>query len=305
MASTRRRPPSPGVRPSPRTEPPRTRPKVAVIGGSRAGQNLVLAIARRGSPVVFIEPDLAHGQAAMQQMADHVDTLYKRGVIEDSERPRILERVRFGPGWDRLNGVAAGVVATDGTARPTVMRQAAGAIGIGQALGVLVDSPAEIDPLLASVPGVSWVPIRAVLSDFDASVFEVLGHPKTSNEARHRLASELDGAGLCAIPAPGAAGTLVDRMLMLMLNEACALLSEGKAGVQTVDRVFRLGTIHNLGPLQYADLVGIDRMAALGRRLVEETGDPRFAPAKLLQAYVDAGHLGHRSGRGFYRYATS
>jgi 3-hydroxybutyryl-CoA dehydrogenase len=97
-------------------------------------------------------------------------------------------------------------------------------------------------------------------------------------------------------------GFVANRILMPMINEAIYSLYEGVAGVEEIDTVMRLGMSHPMGPLHLADFIGLDVCLAILRVLHEGFGNPKYAPCPLLINMVEAGHLGVKSGAGFYEY---
>jgi 3-hydroxybutyryl-CoA dehydrogenase len=99
-----------------------------------------------------------------------------------------------------------------------------------------------------------------------------------------------------------APGFVSNRVLMPLLNEAMYAIMEGVATPEAVDEVFKLGMNHPMGPLTLADFIGLDVCLDIMRVLQEELGDPKYRPCPLLIKMVDAGWLGKKSGRGFYKY---
>ncbi len=100
-----------------------------------------------------------------------------------------------------------------------------------------------------------------------------------------------------------APGFVSNRVLMPLLNEAMYAVMEGVATAEAVDEVFKLGMAHPMGPLTLADFIGLDVCLDIMRVMQEGLGDPKYRPCPLLIKMVDAGWLGHKSGRGFYRYS--
>lgn len=97
-------------------------------------------------------------------------------------------------------------------------------------------------------------------------------------------------------------GFVANRILMPMINEAIYTLYEGVSGVEEIDTVMKLGMAHPMGPLQLADFIGLDVCLSILRVLLDGFGNPKYAPCPLLVNMVEAGHLGIKSGNGFYQY---
>ena len=97
-------------------------------------------------------------------------------------------------------------------------------------------------------------------------------------------------------------GFVSNRVLMPLINEAAFTVMEGVATAEAVDQVFQLGMAHPMGPLTLADFIGLDVCVDILRVLHQGLGDPKYRPCPLLVRMVDAGWLGQKSGRGFYRY---
>ncbi len=97
-------------------------------------------------------------------------------------------------------------------------------------------------------------------------------------------------------------GFISNRILMPMINEAIYSLFEGVAGVKEIDTVMKLGMAHPMGPLQLADFIGLDVCLSILKVLHQGFGNPKYAPCPLLVNMVEAGHLGVKSGSGFYSW---
>ncbi|MEW6531547.1 MAG: 3-hydroxybutyryl-CoA dehydrogenase [Thermodesulfobacteriota bacterium] len=114
-----------------------------------------------------------------------------------------------------------------------------------------------------------------------------------------QLAEKMGKTGIEVQEAPG---FVVNRILVPMIIEAIFVLQEGLATPEEIDTGMRLGANHPMGPLALADLVGLDTLLNVQQNLYEEFADPKYRPPALLRKMVRAGHLGRKSGKGFYNY---
>jgi 3-hydroxybutyryl-CoA dehydrogenase len=131
---------------------------------------------------------------------------------------------------------------------------------------------------------------------------EVIRGLATSDEtfaAVRELATKLEKTPVEVNDAPG---FVSNRVLMPLLNEAMYAVMEGVATAEAVDEVFKLGMAHPMGPLTLADFIGLDVCLDIMRVMQAGLGDPKYRPCPLLIKMVDAGWLGRKSGRGFYKY---
>src|SRR5690606_30241086 len=131
------------------------------------------------------------------------------------------------------------------------------------------------------------------------ALVEVVRALRSSDETVEQARAFVEGIGKTPIVCADKPGFIVNRLLVPYINDAVHALSEGVATVEEIDAAMRLGANMPIGPLQLADLVGLDVGLAAGKALFEEFGDPKFRPAPLMKQMVRAGKLGRKSGEGF------
>lgn len=131
---------------------------------------------------------------------------------------------------------------------------------------------------------------------------EVVVTDKTSNETIENILSFLQKVGKFSVVLADSPGFIVNRILFPMINEAISVLEEGICDAAKIDKCMKLGAHHPLGPLELADLIGLDVCLNILKTLFNVTGNPKYQPAQLLIKFVDEGNLGKKSGSGFYKY---
>jgi 3-hydroxybutyryl-CoA dehydrogenase len=131
---------------------------------------------------------------------------------------------------------------------------------------------------------------------------ELVRGVQTSDATYEAVRGLSERMGKTVITSKDHPGFIVNRMLIPFLNEACFALQEGLSTPEDIDAGARLGLNHPMGPLELADLIGLDTCLAIAEVLHRELGDDKYRPCPLLRQYVAAGWLGKKVGRGFYEY---
>jgi 3-hydroxybutyryl-CoA dehydrogenase len=194
-------------------------------------------------------------------------------IVEDIETKRAL--------FKRLDGILpADAILTSNTSSISITVLAAATKRPEQVLGMHFMNPVPLMKLVELIRG------------------------QATNDASMAVARELcERLGKTAVEAADYPGFIANRVLMPMINEAAFAVMEGVGTPEAIDTVMKLGMNHPMGPLTLADFIGLDVCVAILDVLRDGLGDPKYRACPLLRRMVAAGHLGRKTGRGFYSYA--
>ena len=271
---------------------------VLVVGAGQMGAGIAQVVAASGRRVSLHDAAPGAVDRGLEGMRRSLAKLAEKGGPDPDE---VLSRV------DAVGGIVPAdlmieAVVEDGAVKKEIFRAADG--GFGES-AILASNTSSIP--ITSLAAVTSRPDRVIGMHFFNPVpvlklVEVIRAVQTSDETAAAIVALAEDLGKVPAQANDFPGFVSNRILMPFVNEAAYALMEGVAQAEAIDTIAKLGFAHPMGPLALADLIGLDTCVAIMDVLHEGLGDPKYAPCPLLRQYVAAGHLGRKSGRGFYEY---
>uniref|UniRef100_A0A832I6L6 3-hydroxybutyryl-CoA dehydrogenase n=1 Tax=Eiseniibacteriota bacterium TaxID=2212470 RepID=A0A832I6L6_UNCEI len=275
-----------------------------IVGGGQMGKSIAEKVASSGIDVIVLEASPARAAEARAELERSLDHELEKWGITASEKKAILGRVRFTAEVADLAAADLVIEAVneDLDLKKDVMRRL-GAVCAPDRVFVTNTSTLSITEIGAA----SGRPDRVVGMHFmypvtRSPIVEVVRGSETSDatfQTGLAVAKLLDKEVIEVFEYPG---YVVTRAIIPFLNEAVHLVMEGVASAEDVDKALRLGYEFRMGPLEYVDRVGLDKVLGWMEHLWRELGDFKYRPCPLLRKMVRAGWLGRKSGRGFFRW---
>ncbi|MGC2637204.1 MAG: 3-hydroxybutyryl-CoA dehydrogenase [Acidobacteriaceae bacterium] len=277
---------------------------VGVVGAGTMGNGIAHVFARSGFRVRLCEVEQRFLDRGLETIRVNLEREAKKGKITPGDVDDALARIEGT--LDREELADADFIVEAATERYEVKRE----------IFRDLDRVARPDVILASntssisvtkLAAQTGRPDRVIGMHFFNPVpvmklVEVIRGLATTQVTFDTVKTLAEKLGKTPVEVNDAPGFVSNRVLMPLLNEAMYAVMEGVATPEAVDEVFKLGMAHPMGPLTLADFIGLDVCLDIMRVLHDGLGDPKYRPCPLLIRMVDAGWLGKKSGRGFYRY---
>ena len=277
---------------------------IAVIGAGQMGNGIAHVAALSGYPVMMIDVADAALDKGRATIAGNMERQVKKGTLDTAARDAALSRITTSTQLDA--GASARVIIEAATERVDLKFKifedldrlaAPGAILATNTSSISITSIAARTKRPEAVIGMHFMNPVPVMQ-----LVEVIRGLATSDETTAEVTALAKAMGKTPVEVNDAPGFVANRVLMPMINEAVYCLMEGVGTPEAIDTVMKLGMNHPMGPLALADLIGLDTCLSIMEVLHHGIGDDKYRPCPLLRKYVDAGWLGRKSGRGFYRY---
>ncbi|HEX7182923.1 MAG TPA: 3-hydroxybutyryl-CoA dehydrogenase [Thermoanaerobaculia bacterium] len=278
--------------------------RIGVVGAGTMGHGIAQVAAQSGYDVVLVDVVPQALERGVTQVGKSLEKLVGKGKLSAEDREKALARLRP---EQRLEALAEADLVVEAVVERLEVKQSVLAeldrICPPQAILATNTSSISITRLAAATSR----PDKVIGMHFMNPVplmqlVEVIRGLATSQETYDAVEAASRAMGKTPVEVHDAPGFVSNRVLMPMINEAVFCLYEGVGKAEAIDEVMKLGMNHPMGPLALADLIGLDVCLDILRVLHEGFGDPKYRPCPLLVKMVDAGHLGRKSGRGFYEY---
>lgn len=278
---------------------------IGVIGAGTMGQSIAEMLAVKGMDVHLVERTPERLQHAMNMLEASLDRQMERWAITAAEKKLTLNRIHMETSLHHLAHceLVIETISEDLDGKKDVIRQLD---GILSQKAVVASNTSTLS--LTELAGASRYPERIIGMHFvyptsRIDVVEIIRGLQTSDETFDRTKAFVEESiakkGVMVYESPGFVTT---RLICLLINESLHLLEEGVASPEDVDTAMRDGYQFEHGPLEMADRFGLDSVLAALERMFREFGELKYRPSFLLKKKVRAGHLGVKSGIGFFKY---
>jgi 3-hydroxybutyryl-CoA dehydrogenase len=278
--------------------------KVGVLGAGLMGHGIAQVTAAAGYDVVLREVDDATLQKGLGKIDKQLAKAVEKGKSSQEDADAVRGRIQGTTDYGDLADCDLVIEAiTEDLGRKLEMWKEVDAVVKPEAVfATNTSSLAVIDQAAATTRPAQFVGLHYFNPAQVMKLVEVVRAVTTSDEAFETAHGFAQAQGKLAIPTKDKAGFIVNRLLVPYMLDAMRAYEEGVGSVDEIDEAMKAGAAHPMGPLTLADFIGLDVCLAILNVLHEGIGDPKYRPCPLLRRMVAAGHLGRKSGQGFYTY---
>jgi len=280
---------------------------VGIIGAGTMGNGIAQVCAAAGLKVTMIDISDAAVAKGMATVTGSLERLVNKQKMTDADRQAALARITATTDNSKLAN--CDLVIEAATEREDLK------------IKILKDLCATLSPRAIIATNTSSISITKLAAATDRpdrfigmhffnpvplmALLELIRGLQTSDDTHAKAEEFAKRVGKVPITAKNSPGFAVNRILCPMINEAIFALQEGIATAEDIDAGMKLGCNHPIGPLALADMIGLDTMLSVMEVFYDGFNDPKYRAAPLLKEMVAAGHLGRKTGRGFYNYGKS
>jgi 3-hydroxybutyryl-CoA dehydrogenase len=278
--------------------------QIGIVGAGTMGNGIAQVCAAAGLPVVMTDISDAALTRGMSVVSNSLERLVNKQKMTDADRQAALARITTSTDTARFS--TCDLVIEAATENEDLK------------VKILKDLCTKLQPRALLATNTSSISITKLAAATDRpdrfiglhffnpvplmALLELIRGLQTSDDTHAKAEAFSKRIGKVSITAKNSPGFAVNRILCPMINEAIFALQEGIATAEDLDAGMKLGCNHPIGPLALADMIGLDTMLSVMEVFYHGFNDPKYRPAPLLKEMVAAGHLGRKTGQGFYSY---
>lgn len=277
---------------------------IGVVGAGQMGRGIAQVAAQNGYNTIVIEPYDEVIKKAKASIEKNLQLALDKGKIKKKDYPAIQSRIRFEKELESLSPVDYVIeAAVENTAVKIDIFSRLDKICAPHVILTTNTSSVRLGKLASSttrpdkVLGMHFMYPAQMMK-----LVEIIKTPATSEESYQVVKELAIRMGKTPITVTDSPCFVTSRLIQTLINEAIFCLYQGVSTKEEIDTAMKLGMNHPMGPLELADFIGLDVVLAMQQALYNGFQDPKYRPCPLLMSLVEVGHLGRKTGRGFYEY---